>query len=330
MKKIQIFSLISLFFVFLACSSSSDTEPEQNLGPATEHKEGDVSKDNGNGTTTNTVAGIDFHTVHRDFSNEPVVTEPKTMSGTLSEDLIFPLPVERFRVADQSLYAFLQESAFDSQLAFMDLTTGSVVSTHDTDFYLTGFDYNGAIMTVEGSENVNFYKIENNAISDHFFQIPSLNGSKFLSECFLDEDIAFVFDTDKILAFTLANTKQVNSILSVPSFSQIRFSADENHIYVLVSEFDKSSIWYLEKNKYGKEHVLELPGIRANGMDVDANYIYISDSKSDKVVAYNKHTYAASGEFSVTSPNAVIKNGDKLYISIDNEAKVKVYDISFQ
>lgn len=316
--------LLTLGLVTAACGSDSPS------GPATDHRPGDGSVNNGDGSTTNTVGGVDFHTTHRDFSNVPKVTDSRTITATLQNTYTYAAPLSGFRFQGDRLVGWEQASAFDHKLVVHDLAQNNAqVSTHLPDTYIAGFDYNGAIMTVEGAENVNFYRVEDGVIGDHFFQIKGFKGSKFLSAAFLDEDRGYIYDADKVWVFPLANTGNVQAAFSVPSFVNLSFTADENYIYVGVGDFQDSAIRIYEKNDYTLVHQIEIPGQRTRGITVDGNYIYVSDDRSNGVYAFNKHTYAASGSFASNTPGALEIVGDILYVADKGAKAVQAYRVTF-
>jgi len=307
-----------------SCGTDSPT------GPATDHGPGDGSVNNGDGTTTNTVAGVDFHTVHRDYSNVPKVTDPRTVGAALENTWSYDAPLARFRVAGDLLIGWEKKSAFDHRLVVHDLSQNNrQLSTHLPDTYLSGFDYNGAIMTVDGAEDVNFYKVQNGVVGDHFFQIKGFKGSKFLSETFLDEDRGYVFDSDKVWVFPLSNTRSVQAAFSVPSFSQLSFTADEKYLYVGVGDYADSSVRIYDKRDYSVVHQIDLPGQGTHGIAVDGNYVYVSDGRGGVVNVYNKHTYAASGSLAAGAPGAIEKVGDILYVADRTASTLKAYRVVF-
>jgi hypothetical protein len=326
MRHSKFFALACALLLALGTASCGSDSPS---GPRTEHHPGDGSINNGDGSTTNTVGGVDFHTTHRDFSSVPKVTDPRTVSATLQNTYTFAAPISGFRFQGDLLIGWEQASAFDHKLVVQDLVQGNEVSTKVPDTYFSGFDYNGAIMTVEGAEDVNFYRVENGVIGNHFFQIKGFKGSKFLSTAFLDEDRGFVFDSDKVWVFPLANTGNVQAAFSVPSFSSLSFTADENYIYVGVGDFQDSSIRIYDKADYNLIHQIDLPGQRTRGITVDGNYVYVSDDRSGSVNVYNKHTYAASGSFTVNTPGAMELVGDLLYVADKDAKAVQVFRVTF-
>lgn len=338
--KIQFLKLLSLLFLGLflySCSSddSSDSpnpdDQSNNDGdPATEHTDDDKSTDNGNGTSTVTINGVDFDTQHRDFSGEPVVTDPKTISAALDQTYSYSNDVYYFRIKDDTLIGVLQIDNFNYQMVVHTLPNNTEISTHSTDFFISGFDYNGAIMTVEGSSDVNFYHVDKGVIGDHFFQIPAFMSTKTNGDCFMDENHGYVFNGQGLWVFELHDTDDLRKIADIPGFSKVRFSADESYIYVSVGTISGDSyLQILDKNDYTAADRIDFAGKYIEGMVVDANYIYMADSRGDRINVINKHTKADAGFINLTGVKNIDVVGDQLYAAVDGAAELRQYTISF-
>ena len=327
MKKV--FLVLALGLTISSCSKD-DTKPESN-GPATEHHDNDKVTDNGNGNTGVTLGNVGFTTSQRDFSSDPVVTDPKTVSAQQVEEYPIGGDLHNFRINGTHIIAFESISAFTTKILLYNMDTKKVTDEHTPDSYLVGMDFNGAIITVEGSEDVNFYNVNDDKVEDHFFHIKGLNGSKFLSECYLDHNKAYVYNSDEILSFDLDNatidTKP--KVMDVGSFSQVRFTSDEKHLYVSEGSYSDSKIYFYNKATLTIDKTVPVSGIRISGISVDANYIYYSDEKGNKVHVINKHNNNDSGSIDVNSPKAIELIGDNLYVFDSSSQKVIKYEVSF-
>jgi hypothetical protein len=328
-SQIKMYAGVGLMLFGLACSESKDPEPP--LGtPATEHHPNDGAKPNSDGSTTVTLGNIPFNTASRDFSSQPVVTDPKTITATLQDSYPFDANLSRYRVVGDKMIGVLRKDAFTTEMLVYSLTTKTKVSGHAPDYYIAGFDFNGAIMTVEGSENLNFYAVnEGGVISDHFFQIKAFQGSKFLSSCYLDSDDAFVYNENEILMFPIHQSKNVTKLMDIPAFSDLYYAADETYFYVLVGDISKSELRYVKKADMKVEKTVALDGVRSQGLSVDGNYLYYSDKLSGKVHVINKRTQSNSGSISVADPSGIEVIGSVLYVFNKSGNKLEKYAITF-
>ena len=327
MKKI--FIVLALGLAISSCSKD-DNKPATDK-PATEHHDNDGIKDNGNGSSGVTLGNIGFTTIQRDFSSETIVTDPKTVSAQQVGEYLIGGKLHNFRVNGSHIIAFESISAFTTKILLYNMDTKKVTDEHTPDYYLVGMDFNGAIMTVEGAENVNFYKVNGDKVEDHFFHIPGINGSKFLSECYLDHNKAYVYNSDEILSFDLDNAT-VNpkpKVMSIGDFSQVRFTSDETYLYVSEGSMNDSKIYCYNKTTSTIDKTIPVTGVRISGISVDANYIYYSDEKGNKVHVINKHNNADSGSIDVSSPKAIELIGSNLYVFDSSSQKVIKYEVSF-
>jgi hypothetical protein len=197
---------------FTSCSKDDDSnDTPVNNGPEQEHGDNDGVKGSGDGMSTVVLGGTTFVSAQYDFSNEPKVTDPKTVSAVVSATYAVGKDIQRFKVQGNEIYAFESIDAFTSKILIYNLDSKSITDEAATgDSYIAGFSANGAIMSVKGAENINFYLVEGGKVKNHFFQIKSLNGSKFLSECYLDYNMGFVYNTNELLSFPLDKTSDVN------------------------------------------------------------------------------------------------------------------------
>jgi hypothetical protein len=323
---------------FYSCSKSDDsgddnqTPEKPDLGtPATEHHETDGVTDNGDGTSGVTMASELFHTVQNDFSSEAVVTADKTPSSNIED--VYPLgsTIMSFRVNGSLLVVGENPSAFETKMLLYDMSTKKKLDEHEPDeYHLTGFDYNGAIMTIEGNEDLNFYKIENNKIAKHFFQVKSFMGSKFLGAAFLDDDHAYVYDSDKIYYFHLGDSKNASKALDVASFSRINFDSDENFVYAAVGDWNSSEIKKFDKKTKSEDSANPLSlNFTVNGIAIDANYIYLSDKDNNKLQVFNKHTGNHQGDINIKSPTLVDYSGGYVYVFSEDNNSVNKLSITY-
>ena len=166
-------------------------------------------------------------------------------------------------------------------------------------------------------------------IQDPFFKIEGFQGTKFLSEAFLDEDRAFLYAADKVYVFPLADTDNVRTAFPVPSFSNVRFTTDENYLYVGVGGYDDGSIRIYDKVDYAIVHEIALPGVRLVGVAVDANYVYASDSKTGTVRVFNKRTYNDTGTVSASDAYTIEVVDDQLYVVDRVQKTLRRYSVTF-
>lgn len=333
--KLKITTAFLLAGLFIAsCTKTED--PTKDLGtPETEHSSTDGVTDNGDGTTGVTLGGIDFTTTSNDYSNQTVVTTDQSATATLVESYDVGSDLENFRINGSTLVGAEFISSFDTKFLTYDLSKKSKIDEHDPDdFYMSGFDFNGAVMTVEGQTEINFYHLENGVITKHFFQIPGYmqsdgHYSSFLSTCFLDDGTAYIYNSDEIIYFHLSDTKTIKSLMPIDGFSKISFDSDENFVYILVrgssakiQKFDKST-------NSASSDVKQLPSL-AYGIAVDANYIYVTYKDDDKVEIFNKHTGNSQGTIDVSSPNAIDYYDGYIYVYSEGDKAVNKYEITFQ
>ena len=332
MKKKNLLPLILIgLFSLSACDSGDDSDKANSGTPATGHHENDKVTDNGDSTFSVTLANNTFTTKSPNFSTENKVTDAKTVSAVKKSEYVFSHKMKYFKVDGDFIYGSLEESAFNSYIYTHSLVDNKKVTTHAPDSRISGMDYNGVIMTVDGAEDINFYQSSKGLVNDHFFTIKSFRGSKFLSACYIDGANAYVYNSDEILSFKLEDTTKVTKLnLTIPDFSKITFSSDESYLYISIGDINNSTVIFSDKsNNYIQSDKIDIPNTNLSGITVDANYIYLSDSKNGKVLVYNKHTKNASGSFSVTSPSALHKVGNMLYVSNEGDKKVEKYEISF-
>jgi len=335
-KKIS-YVLITLLFITSACTKT-DSDPVES-GPNQEHSSNDGIKDNGNGTYTVTLGGVTFTTTARDFSNDAVVTAPKTVAATKEAEYAIGHGIIGFGITENHIVA-----GYNKNILVYDMTSKKVTDDHKASFDLSGIDVNGAIMTTEGSEDVNFYNLKNGKIEKNFFRIKSVNGSKFLSVCYLDYNKAYLYDESEVVDFALnkATESTKPKVLDIPSFAKVNYSSDEKYIYFCLGAlskinpsdpnaayinysavriYDRSAKTFIDKNSADDEQY--------TGIVVDANYIYIAMEDANSIRVLNKHNFNSAGSFSVNKPGFLKKIGDDLFIySSDNQSIIK-YKITF-
>ena len=333
--------LIALLFVTSACkkTDSDTTDPHTGSGPSHEHGSNDGIKDNGNGTYTVTLAGVNFTTTARDFSKDAAVTAPKTVAANKEAEYPIGHDIIGFGIVGNQLVA-----GYDKNIMIYDMTSKKITDDHKTSFVVSGIDVNGAIMTTEGSEDVNFYNIKNGKIEKNFFRIKSVNGSKFLSVCYLDYNKGYVYDENEVVDFALdkATESTKPKVLDIPAFAGVTYSSDESYIYFCLGQlskpnpndpnaayidysairiYERSSKTFVDKNSADHEQY--------TGIVVDANYIYIAMEDNNSIRVINKHNYNSAGSFSVDKPKDLKKIGDDLFVYNSNNKSIIKFKISF-
>ena len=339
MKRIFL-SIILVATTIVSCTKENDNP--QTDTPATEHHPNDKVKDNGNGTTGVTLGNVGFTTKQRDFSNETVVTDPKTVSANKEDEYPLSTGINQFKIDED--YIVASES---KKILLYDMNNKVAVDEHTTDFEISGFDYNGAIITSEAGSSVNFYKvnINNGKIEKHFFHIEKFDGSMFNNSCYLDHDKVYIFDQGgDIKSFPLSNVKDIKKETTVPSFTVINFSSDEKNIYMSIQGLSKpdptdpnkpylnySELKILDKGKgTTRDELTSALDIMYTGITVDANYIYLSVKDSNKILVYNKHNLNPSGSITVSGPTSIEKIGTDLYVYSTTSNSVIKFEVSFK
>ena len=341
--KILGLALIGLLMLNTSCKKE-ETEPVTNPSlpnntTPTDHHENDGIVDNGDGTSTVTLGNVSFNTNQRDFSGEPIVTELKTVSVNQLEEYSIGVSSEGFGIEKNFII-----TSSNTKLKLYDMISKSVVDEQTTSFNVSGLSVNGCVMTTEGSEDVNFYNIEGSKIDKHFFHIPSVNGSKFLSICYLDYKYAYVYDESSILSFPLDNAT-INpkpKVMDIPSFATVNITSDKDKLYLALGDLSKpdpndpnaayinySSLRVFDKITKIFTDVNSADNINYSGITVDANYIYIAIKDANIIKVINKHTNNDSGTISVNGVTKIIKEGNYLYAYSSANQKLIKYEVSF-
>ncbi len=328
--------LISVLF-FISCSRD-DTRAQQELANqfsvvATNNHIDDGSVDNGDGTTTNTLGGVSFVTIHNDYSDQPSLMSNQRVTARLNETYTFPNEVVNFKVVDQHLYVNEAVSSFENYFATYLLSDQSQISKISAnDSYISGFDFNGVGVVVDGGEDLDFYTVEDGEIKERFFSYENFVGSRFVSSLFVDENKCYVYEADKIWAFTFGDIDNVQVVTTVPEFNTIAFDTDENNLYISAGDHGSSSIKIIDKDHHSLIHNIDLQGQYITGLAVDANYIYVSNATftSQRVYVYDKYTYEELGSFSVNAPRSLQKVGNQLYVANFNLKTIERYSIAFE
>jgi len=341
-KAINIFILFAISMIIFTTSCKKDEVEEKGnvtTDPSHEHSSNDGIKDNGNGTSTITLGGENFTTVSRDFSNETVITSLKTVSANKVEEYDLGQDITGFGISDDDIIA-----ANDTKLIVYNMSSKTVTDNYTVSYAISGIDVNGAIMTTEGSETVNFYSTKNHKIDKHFFEIKSINGSKFLSECYLDYNTAYLYDESEIVSFGLDNvtTSTKPKLLDIPSFAKVNYSSDENSLYYCLGQlskpnpndpnaayinysairiYDRSSKQFVDKNSADDEQY--------TGIAVDANYIYFSLADMNIIRVINKHNFSDAGSFGVDGAKDLKKIGEYLYVYSSTNKSITKLNITF-
>ena len=333
-------AILGLVLSIGSCKKDDGSTDDPNkTGPSQEHGSNDGIKDNGNGTYTVTLGNETFTTTKQDFSNETVITSPKTVSASKKGEYSLSTSIQGFGIDGNYIVA-----GHDSKLLVYDMSANKKTDDYSISFPITGIDVNGAVMTSEGSEVVNFYSLSGGKITKHFFTIKSVNGSKFLSVCYLDYNKGYVYDEDEVVYFQLdkATESTKPKLVDIPAFAKLTYSVDENNIYLCMGDlskpdpndpnaayinysairvYDRNSKQYTDKNSADDEQY--------TGIAVDANYIYISLVDFNIVRVINKHNYTDAGSFAVDAPSYIKKIGDELFVYSTNNQKIIKYKVSF-
>ncbi len=318
----------------LACQNNNPVPEAPPLGiPATEHHINDKAIANADGTYTITLGNITFTTIVADFSAIPVDTELKMVTDSLVEVYRFSAYMDKFKVLSDSLLAGnFAVNASVSNLAVYQMSNNNMVASYTPATPVAGFDLNGVLMSVEGGSDINFYQIEDNDIVKHFFTINNFRGSSFLSDCFIDGKTAFVYNANEILTFTLDTVDSVNTLnLNIPDFSQVRFAVDERYVYVSIGGLNDGKVMLLDRY-YNYQPVRELvfPGRQLKGLAVDANYLYVSDTRSDSVIVLNKTSHINSGGIYIpTVQNIAVLEG-YLYATRQDNNTIEKRKLTFK
>ena len=334
-------AIIVLSLSISACKKdeTNNTNDSNPSGPSSEHSSNDGIKDNGNGTYIVTLGNVSFTTTKRDFSNKTVVTAPKTVNASQEAEYVIGSKIEGFGIQGDYIVA-----GHDSKILVYNMSGYKKTDDYSINYPITGIDVNGAIMTTEGSEVVNFYKIKDGKISHHFFTIKSVNGSKFLSVCYLEYNKGYIYDENEVVSFELdkatESTKQ--KLVDIPAFAKLTYDVDEKSIYLCMGQlskpnpndpnaayinysairvYDRSSKQFTDKNSVDHEQY--------TGIAVDANYIYIAMEEANSIHVINKHNYSDAGSIAIDAPSYLKKIGDELFVFSSNSLKIIKYKISF-
>ena len=332
----RIFLILTLGLVVSSCSKENNKPTIDK--PATEHHTNDKVTDNGNGTTGVTLGNVGFTTKQRDFTTELVVTDPKTISANKEDEYPLNSNIRRFKIDNDYIVA-----SETKKILLYDMNNKVVKDERTTDFDVSGFDFNGAIMTTQAGTNVDFYKINNGKIEKHFFHIERFYGSIFIDNCYLDHDRGYVFNTPDLLSFPLNNVKDIKKEATLADFAKVNYTSDEKNIYISMGALSKpdpndpnaaylnySEIKILDKSNSTSKNVLTSTlDVMYTGITVDANYIYLSVKESNKVLVYNKHNFNTSGSIAIDSPTSIEKVGEYLYAYSSSSNSVIKYKVSF-
>ncbi len=177
-----------------------------------------------------------------------------------------------------------------------------------------------------------------------FFEIKSINGSKFIANCYLDYNTAYVYDESSVVYIPLdkATEHTKPKLVSIPDFAKVRYSSDENNIYICMGDlskpdpsdpnaayidysairiYDRSTKQFVDKNSADHEQY--------SGITVDANYIYIAMADDNKVRVINKHNFSDAGNFTVPGASYMKIQSDMLYVYSKTSQSIIKYKISF-
>ncbi len=339
-NKIVAIAIVGFVLSISACKKDeTTTDSSNNSGASQEHSSNDGIKDNGDGTYSVTLGGETFTTTKQDFSNDAVITTPKTVNETKVGEYPLSTAIQGFGIQANYIIA-----GHDSKLLVYDMTANKKTDDFSTSYPITGISVNGAVMTTEGSEEVNFYSLKSGKIAKHFFTIKSVNGSKFLSVCYLDYNKGYVYDEEEVDYFQLdkATESTKPKLVDIPAFAKLTYSVDENNIYLCMGQLSKpdpsdpnaayinySAIRIYNRNSKSFTDKISADDEQYTGIAVDANYIYIALSDLNLIRVINKHNFSDAGSFTVNTPSFLKKIGDELYVYNSNNQSIIKYKISF-
>ncbi|KZZ57123.1 hypothetical protein A3762_18670 [Oleiphilus sp. HI0125] len=211
-------------------------------------------------------------------------------------------PVSRFGIDNQYMFAYAENSAFDTELISYSLKERKVVSTKKPDNYFSGFNLNGAIMTSDGTEDLNFYHIANGQITDNFYHVASVNGSIFIGDVFMDHDQLYVKDQFGLLTMPISDTTNIQTLTTVNAV-EWRFTADNQYVYIAaVGEVGRldTEIHRIDKSNSSIINFFTIPAVQAGGIAVDSNHLYVSSKDDNKVYVYKVNDDSALGSIDIT------------------------------
>ncbi len=318
----------------LACQNNNPAPEVPPLGiPATTHHINDKAIASADGSYTITLGNITFTTTLPDYSAMPVDTELKMVTDSLVEVYRFSAYMDKFKVLNDSLLAGnFAVNAIASNLAVYQMSNNNMVASYTPTTPVVGFDLNGVLMTVEGGSDINFYQIEDNDIVKHFFTIKDFQGSSVLSDCFIDGKTAFIYNANKMLTFPLDDIDSVGALnLTIPDFSQVRFAVDERYVYVSIGGLDDGKVMLLGRyNNYQPVRELVFPGRQLKGLAVDANYLYVADTRSDSVIVLNKTSHINSGGIYIPSVQNIAVLDGYLYVTRHDNNTLEKRKLTFK
>lgn len=320
--------LAGMALMLSACSSSSSSTADRQ---STGHHGNDQAASNGNGTTAVTLGDYAFTTSQFNFVDDGNAAATNVqLQNTVEYDV--GLPITRFGVDNQHIFALVENSAFDTELVSYSLKDQAVVSTKQADSYFSGFHLNGAIMTSDGTEDLNFYHIANGKITDNFFHVASVNGSIFIGDVFLDHDRLYVKDQFDLLTMPINDTTNIQTLSTI---SAIQWRMTANSEYVFIAAVGQVGILDTEIHRITKSNLnianwFTMPAIQASGIAVDSNHLYISSKDDNKVYVHKLSDGTLLTSINITSPESINVLGGKLYVMNKDDQKLTVGDLDFQ
>lgn len=330
------FSLVLIatlcFAAFLGgCGGSSDSNEKK----SSEHHDNDHATPNSDGTTHVTLGNVSFTTKQYKFADDG---HAQATALTTSNPQVHSIgkKIKRFGIDGDSIHAYVEKSALDSEVISFSLATNTQTATKKADSRVSGFSYNGVILISDGAEDLNFYHVSNKKVSDNFFHVSKFNGSKFISEVFLDHDRVYVYDATDILSFSIHQSGDIKKVMKVDAFSQIRFTADSSYVYLSASDLTDTKIYRIKKSDQSHELWFTLPNWNATAISVDSNHLYIAgyDAKtsshaSAKTVVHKKSTHAYLTEISTPYAEDIKVHEGKIYDFNSSTHILTIRDLDF-
>jgi|GEM_PF-7114467 len=247
-----------------ACSISSSSGDRQSTG----HSIHDQSTSNGNGTSAVTLGNFGFTTSQFNFIDDG-------SASATSVQLLNPVeynigsPVSRFGIDNQYMFAYVENSAFDTELISYSLKERKVVSTKKP---------------------------------DNFYHVASVNGSIFIGDMFMDHDQLYVKDQFDLLTIPISDNTNIQTLTTINTV-EWRFTADNQYVYIAaVGEVGilDTEIHRIDKSNSSIINFFTIPVVQAGGIEVDSNHLYVSSKDDNKVYVYKVNDDSALGSIEIT------------------------------
>ena len=309
---------------------SSDSEKK-----ITEHHDSDHATPHSNGNTNVNLGNTPFTTSQYKFSDDG---NGAATGLSLSADQTYSIGqnIKRFGIDGNSIHAFVEERAFKTLLISYSLLTQNQTSSVKADHHVSGFSFNGVVLSSDGAEDLNFYSVEDEKIANNIFHISSFNGSKFISDVLLDHNRVYVNDYGDIFSFSIHDSGDTKKIMKTSSTSD-RFSADSEHVYISSSDLAHSTdIYRIKKSDQSHELWFSETTIAASAIAVDSNHIYVAgydhvngSHASAIVKVYKKSDHSHLADFNAPYVEDIKIHDGKVYDFNSNTNTLTVRVLNF-